>query len=178
MILEVLLAIGAIFSVSSALSYVGALKKYNYHPGPRPLFSPFSILGALIPTTWWNPGLSWLWHQRRTAYFNHTYDVIAMVPKLTGVGLYYTASLDVMKQLLVAEVRMHIIKPPDFTASLLLWGDNIVSANNEMWKRHRRHVVPAFTAKTYSLVWAETIAAYNEMIPALGWDQGTEFQKS
>ncbi|KAF8075089.1 cytochrome P450 [Lyophyllum atratum] len=175
MILKALLTASALFLVSRALSFFNALKKLDYLPGYRPLFAPLSLLGAVIPTTWWHPGLNWSWLQRRTAYFDHNHDVISIVPVLSGPSMYYTASLDVMRQVLSAEGKTHLIKPRDLTSVLLLWGDNLISANGEMWKRHRRHVGPAFTAKTYSLVWAETVATYNEMVSAQGWDRGKEF---
>jgi cytochrome P450 len=44
------------------------------------------------------------------------------------------------------------------------WGLNLVSSNNEEWRRHRRVLGPAFNAATYSLVWAETQRAYRDMV--------------
>jgi hypothetical protein len=42
-----------------------------------------------------------------------------MVPILTGSACYYTGSQDVMKQLLIAEGKTHLIKPKDLLASIL-----------------------------------------------------------
>ncbi|KAJ7434462.1 cytochrome P450 [Mycena latifolia] len=136
----------------------------------RPLFSPLCLLGAIIPTYWWNPGLDWSWNWRRSTFFNHGYDVISMVPLLVGEPCYYTSSPDVMRQLLNGDTRTGLVKPRWLTAPLLLWGDNLVSASGEMWKRHRRIMAPAFTTNTYSLVVAETIALYRELVAAEGWE--------
>ncbi|KAJ7765939.1 cytochrome P450 [Mycena maculata] len=135
----------------------------------RPLLHPLG-LGALFPTSWWNPGLFWIWEWRRTSFFHQTHDVISMVPLLVGAPCYYTSSPDVMKQLLNNELKTYSMKPNWLTSTLLLWGDNLFSANGDMWKRHRRILAPAFTAKTYTLVASETAAACEEMIIAEGWD--------
>ncbi|GJJ06948.1 hypothetical protein Clacol_001144 [Clathrus columnatus] len=124
-------------------SFAAALRSVNYIPGMRPPFSPLSLFGAILPTSWWNPGLNWPWELRKT---------------------------DVVKQLLGNEGKTHLVKPEELTSALLLWGDNLVSANGEMWKRHRRILAPTFTPTTYSLVVKETIATYKEMIINENWD--------
>lgn len=43
--------------------FVQAMK---HVPGMRILFSPMSPMGALLGTTWWNPGLEWNWKRRAT----------------------------------------------------------------------------------------------------------------
>ncbi|KAJ7439723.1 cytochrome P450 [Mycena galericulata] len=136
----------------------------------RPLFSPLSLFGAVIPTCSWNPGLKWVWEWRKTNFSTYKYDVIYMVPLLVGEPFYYTCSVDVVKQLLNNEAKTRLVKPRWLTSPLLLWGDNVISANVEMWKRHRRIMAPAFTPKTYSLIVDETIAAYREMIGAERWE--------
>ncbi|KAJ6504353.1 cytochrome P450, partial [Mycena vitilis] len=124
----------------------------------------------LIPTCWWNPGLNWVWEWRKTTFFNHKYDVISLVPLIAGDPCWYTSSPDVLKQLLNNEGKTRLLKPRWLTSTLLLWGDNLVSANGDMWKRHRRLMAPAFTATTYTMVVAETIAIYKEMMAGEGWD--------
>lgn len=51
------------------------------------------------------------------------------------------------------------------------WGINLVTSNKEDWRRHRRIVGPAFNNSTYSLVWAETLRIYKDMISTKGWTQ-------
>lgn len=99
------------------------------------------------------------------AYFKRTYDVISIVPWVAGRASYYTSSLDVFRQLLGNERNTHLIRPRELTSALWyvcqdfplplmlisrrLWGDNLFSANDNEWKRHRRIVAPSFTTKTY-----------------------------
>ena len=55
-----------VWMLVASLSLNLLLQRVNYMPGFRPLFSPLSLFGAIIPSTWWNPGLNWSWNQRRT----------------------------------------------------------------------------------------------------------------
>ncbi|KAF7347785.1 Leukotriene-B4 omega-hydroxylase 3 [Mycena venus] len=82
--------------------------------------------------------------------------------------------MDVAKQILAAEGKTQLFKPRRIVAGLLLWGENLVAASGEMWKRHRRIVTPALTAKTYTLLVSETIATYREMIDAENWSHEEE----
>ncbi|KAJ7768297.1 cytochrome P450 [Mycena metata] len=158
----------AIFAVS-VYRFTNDLKSVNHIPGMRPLFAPFSLFGAAFGTRWWNPGLNWPWEWRKSAFFNHTHDVISIVPVISGGSSVYTCSMDVAKQILAAEGKTQLFKPRRIVAGLLLWGENIVAASGDMWKRHRRIVAPALTSKTYALLIIETIATYREMVDAEGW---------
>jgi hypothetical protein len=51
------------------------------------------------------------------------------------------------------------------------WGLNILSSDNEDWRRFRRIMGPAFNTQTYSLVWAETLRVYKDMITTEDWAQ-------
>ncbi|KAL5492839.1 hypothetical protein ACEPAI_4287 [Sanghuangporus weigelae] len=145
----------------------------NFTPGPRPLFSPISTLGAVLPSCSLNPGTQWFWKWRHEAYFNRSHDVIAFVPWMIGSPAYYVSSLDVMKQLLSAENKVHLEKPQDLTLARL-WGHSVTSANGDVWRRHRRIVSSAFNNKTYSEVWKTVRSAYQEMIDTEGWTRRNE----
>ncbi|KAJ7491712.1 cytochrome P450 [Mycena galericulata] len=165
-----LLAVASAAAAILVYRFFSNLASVSYEPGMRPLFSPLGLFGAVIPTFWWNPGLKWVWEWRKTNFSSYKYDVISMVPLLVGQPYFYTCSVDVVKQLLNNETKTRLVKPRWLTSPLLLWGENVISANDETWKRHRRIVAPAFTAQTYSLIVDDTIAAYREMIGAEGWE--------
>ncbi|KXN87270.1 Leukotriene-B4 omega-hydroxylase 3, partial [Leucoagaricus sp. SymC.cos] len=138
-------------------------------PGFRPLVSPISLFGGLLPRIpSLNPGITWQWDERKTAYFNHSYDVISFVPLLIGGPCVYTCSLDVMRQVLGNEIKAGLAKPPDMTMDKL-WGPSVASGGGDLWKRHRRIVGPAFNTKTYQLVRETTQELYQEMIEREGW---------
>ncbi|KAJ7075508.1 cytochrome P450 [Mycena belliarum] len=173
-LLGMFLAVAATAAAVLIYRFWANLASVNYDPGMRPLFAPLGIVGALIPTCWGNPGLKWVWEWRRTNFFSYKYDVVSMVPLLVGEPCYYTCSVDVVRQLLQNETKTRLVKPRWLTAPLFLWGENVISANDEVWKRHRRILAPTFTAKTYSLVVTETTAAYREMFVSEGWENRDE----
>ena len=53
-------------------------------------------------------------------------------------------------------------------------GDNIVSSDGEMWRRHRRITAPAFNYTTYKNVWDTTVCVYEEMLAVEGWKRASE----
>lgn len=140
----------------------------GYTPGPRPLFSPLTAFGVLLPANSLNPSPNWSWIWRRTGYFNQTHDIIAFVPWLVGTPTYYTSSLDIMKRLLGAEHRIGLIKPEKLTLAKLI-GHSVASANGDVWKLHRRVVSPAFNSKTFEDVWKTARAVYQEVQDVEGW---------
>lgn len=111
------------------------MKSLNYTPGMRVAFAPMSLLGAVIPTVWWNPGLEWSWLWRRTgiltkspseyifltaawlAYMNHQHEIISVIPFLHGNPAYYVSSLNVLKQLSDKERFME--KPRELMTAVL-----------------------------------------------------------
>ncbi|KAJ7090982.1 hypothetical protein C8R44DRAFT_750734 [Mycena epipterygia] len=104
-----------------------------------------AFIRAIIPTCWWNPGLNWGWDWRKSTFFNHAYDVISMVPLLFGDPCCHTSSPDVVRQLVSDETKTGLVKPPWLMAPLL-----------------------------YSLVVAETIALFRELIATEGWKNRDE----
>ncbi|KAJ7150442.1 cytochrome P450 [Mycena crocata] len=156
------IVIGLLVVLASRL--IHRLKLIDNLPGMRPLFHPLGLgalslhVGGTLDCGGSGNGAA------------HTHDIISMVPLLVGAPCYYTSSVDVMKQLLQSESKTHLLKPNWLTSTLLLWGNNVFSANGDTWKRHRRILAPAFTTKTYESVVSETITTFSEMVAAEGWE--------
>jgi len=149
--------------------YIQGLRKVNYTPGYRQLFAPSSLVGAIIPTTFWNLGYSWPWVYRKISFFNFTHDIISIIPVLTGKASYYTCSVDVLKQLLGNETKTHLVKPLDITLHSL-WGDSLAASSGDVWRRHRRVVAPAFHTTIFTAARAEAANIYHDMLQAEGWN--------
>ncbi|EIM82573.1 cytochrome P450 [Stereum hirsutum FP-91666 SS1] len=161
-------SIAVLISALCLYKYRAGLRKVNGIPGIRSLFSPLSPLGATLPCTSWNPGHEWPWHWRKTAYFNHTYDVISTVPIVVGSPSIYTNSFEVAKQLLYTK-SASLEKPREMT-SALQWGDNVTSVNGDIWRLHRRIVAPSFNQKMYDDVWRAVRETYAALVTSDAWD--------
>ncbi|CCL98881.1 uncharacterized protein FIBRA_00888 [Fibroporia radiculosa] len=166
------LAVATVFLSSLALNYHARLKAVGHLPGFRAAFGSFSLFGAILPTSWFNPGLNWQWLWRKSVYRYYGSRTISSVPFLSGEPLIITGSHEVAEHVLSAPSGYW--KAPDSTAALMLWGDNVISSNYDAYKRHRRIVGPAFTGTTYALVARETVKLYHEMVEGEKWDQLTE----
>ncbi|KAJ7472656.1 cytochrome P450, partial [Mycena latifolia] len=129
--------------------------------------SPASAFGTLIPTYFWNPGLSWQWQWRNQVYEKYGVNTISVLPYLSGRPAIYTRSMDVARQFL--SMKGQFEKSEELTLLMRLLGRNVFTENGSEWSRHRRILNPAFTPETYSLVWDEATSLYQEIMHAEGW---------
>jgi len=105
-------------------------------PGLRVPFYPLGLPGVLIPTTWWNPGLYMPWKERHGSEFlglvqnlsqmmyalvykRFGNDTISLVAFLAGPPSFYTANLDVARQVAGGGHKTSFIKPEDASRALL-----------------------------------------------------------
>ncbi|KAH9923589.1 cytochrome P450 [Fomitopsis serialis] len=165
------LLVFAVLLATQTVQFFLNLKKVSYLPGFRTVFSQFSVFGAAIPTNYFHPGLNWIWEWRQSVYKYYGTRTISYVPFI-GEPVIWTSSMEVAKQLLAGDSRL--IKAPSALVPLLLWGDSVLTANHEAYKKHRRVVGPAFSSNTYALVARETVRWYHEMVEGENWiKQGT-----
>ncbi|EPT03370.1 hypothetical protein FOMPIDRAFT_1058646 [Fomitopsis schrenkii] len=162
----------AVFVVAQTVQFFLKLERVSYLPGFRTVFSQFSVFGAAIPTNYFHPGLNWIWKWRGSVYEHYGSQTISYVPFI-GDPVIWTSSMEVAKQLLSGDPKL--IKAPSALVPLLLWGDSVLTANHDVWKKHRRVVAPAFSSNTYSLVAQETVRWYHEMVEGEDWVKQGKF---
>ncbi|KAJ7489683.1 cytochrome P450 [Mycena galericulata] len=138
-------------------------QKLSNLPGLRSIFSPASPFGILIPTVFWNPGLSWQWKWRNKVYSRHGVQTMSVIPYLSNRLCIYTCSMDIARQFL--SVKGQFEKPEETSILMLLWGRNIFTENGSEWSRHRRIMNPAFTPETL----VEAANLYGGVMEAEGW---------
>ncbi|KAL0960014.1 hypothetical protein HGRIS_011664 [Hohenbuehelia grisea] len=165
----VVLALFGVFVISRVVKLVNGLKAVSYLPGRRVPFQPLALPGAALPTTWWNPGLKFPWLDRFTFYKRFGSENVSVVPFMFGVPGIYTSNLDVARQVITGGHKSSFIKPESASQALLVWGMNLVAADNEMWRKHRRVMGPAFNNKLYEFVCTETNKIYCDMVEIEGW---------
>ncbi|KAG6812865.1 hypothetical protein H0H92_015793 [Tricholoma furcatifolium] len=166
-------ALFALFITSRVFKLIRGIFAVNSLPGMRIPFQPLAAPGALIPTSWWNPGLRFPWEWRLTFYKRYGNENVSMVPFISGIPGIYTCNLDVARQVASGGHKTSFIKPESASRALLLWGMNLVAADGETWRKHRRIMGPAFNSKLYQMVWAETLETYREMLSAENWGSKT-----
>ncbi|KAF8966623.1 cytochrome P450 [Flammula alnicola] len=171
---NVVVTLSLVFVVSKLLKYRRDLQAVSHYPGFRVPFYPLGLPAVLLPTTWWNPGYYFLWRWRDNMYKRFGSETISLVPFLIGPPTFYTSNLDVARQVASSSGGRSFYKPETASRSILLWGMNLVAADGDVWRKHRRIMGPAFNNKLYELVWSETMKTYREMVSAEGWTDKNE----
>ncbi|KAG5634271.1 hypothetical protein H0H81_002585, partial [Sphagnurus paluster] len=110
-------------------------------------------------------------------YQSYRNETVSVVPFIAGSPAIYTSNLDVARQVAGGGHKTSFIKPESASRALLLWGMNLVAADGDMWRKHRRIMGPAFNNKLYQMVWSETLDTYREMISAEGWDKSDTIEE-
>lgn len=164
-------AVLAVFIASRVFKLIHGINAVNNLPGMRVPFQPLAAPGVILPTSWWNPGLRFPWLWRSTFYKNYQNESVSIVPFISGVPGIYTSNLDVARQVAAGGHKSSFIKPETASRALLLWGMNLIAADGDMWRKHRRIMGPAFNNKLYQMVWTETLETYREMVSAEGWSK-------
>ncbi|KAF9482311.1 cytochrome P450 [Pholiota conissans] len=167
-------ALLAVFVGSKVLKHPQNLKAVSHIPGFRVPFHPLRLPGVLLPTTWWNPGFYFMWTWRNNLYKRFGSDTISFVSFFSGPPTIYTANLDVTRQVASSSGGRSFIKPETASRAILVWGMNLLAADGDTWRKHRRIMGPAFNTKLFEMVWRETLTTYREMVTEEGWTNKKE----
>lgn len=74
----------------------------------------------------------------------------------------YTADADVVSQ--ITTRRSDFPKPVETYQSIKIYGDNVVTAEGQTWRHHRKITSPPFSEKNNHLVWTETLEQSQAMV--------------
>ncbi|KAK0203454.1 cytochrome P450 [Desarmillaria ectypa] len=170
--ISILWTVLCVVVIYRVLRFRHKLQAANYLPGYRPIFYPLGPPGAFFYSTRWHNGVDMHWTRRFQMY--RSGENVSVVPWLGGPSAIYTSNLDVTRQVASGGQKSDFIKPESSSRILLAWGMNLVAANGEVWRRHRRIMGPAFNNDLYKLVWNKTQKIYNEMLVSDQWDNKHE----
>ncbi|KAJ2933973.1 hypothetical protein H1R20_g3142, partial [Candolleomyces eurysporus] len=131
--------------------------------------SPYSVVGLSLPETRFTPGYWFLWKGRHELYKRFNGENFAIMPWLEGTPMIVSSNLDVMRQVAYGSHRTGFEKPEEMSEALLFWGQNLVAADGDAWRKHRRVMGPAFNSKLYQTVWTKTAEIYDQMVEGEGW---------
>ena len=120
-----------------------------------------------LPKQWTDPWfdltLEWGWFRRYEPFKRFGADTfITVSPERNTL---YTAEADVIAQ--ISNRRADFPKAVEVYKSLNIYGMNVVSAEGQTWRHHRKITSPPFTEKNNHLVWAETLIKARAMMD--GW---------
>ncbi|KAI0066645.1 cytochrome P450 [Artomyces pyxidatus] len=151
--------------VQRALEFRRLARGLGNFPGARQLFSPATIAGHRLPKI---PGIisggqTSLLLRKYQAFVEAGWDGYTTVcgwPRPEGfIGLADAAA--------IKEVSMHRARFPkpnrNYDLMTRLFGENIVEADGEQWKRYRKLAAPAFSEKNNTLVWNEAVQIMNDL---------------
>ncbi|KAJ7927567.1 cytochrome P450 [Mycena leptocephala] len=163
-----LLAVLGLYVLRRVLTVVKIFRAPSFFPRVHTAFQPMALPGAFFPTTSWTTGINWHWIRRFQSYTQN--ETVNLVPLIAGVPGLWTSNIDVGRQVIAGAHKTSFCKPESASQTLLRWGMNLVAADGQMWRKHRRVVGPAFSNQLYTMVWKETFRIYQEMVQTNGWN--------
>ncbi|KAH8827540.1 cytochrome P450 [Flagelloscypha sp. PMI_526] len=179
----------AVFVVSRVVKYQNAVKATQGLPGLPVLFQNLDLPGLdpipslceihleynVLPGFMWNwplgEGLGMHWRLRLSFYKRFNADAVVLRPFLKGKPEIYTNNVDIARQVAVGGHKTSYWKPHEASLGILFWGMNLLAADKDVWRKHRRILGEAFNAKLYDLVLEKSMDLYDQMVSGEGWDK-------
>lgn len=117
------------------------------------------FLGTLHRFT---PSRKWLWpklaHVHRSWHYSQEMrEALGEVYLIVSPGQIYMSCSDPEAIVQLTTRRRDFVKPVELYAIVDIFGPSILTTEGEEWKRHRKIVAPAFSEKSNSLVWKESL---------------------
>ncbi|KAI5116138.1 hypothetical protein M0805_006319 [Coniferiporia weirii] len=128
---------------------------------------PLSTPGFFLPKTPFYRIVGFNWDERHSLYEKSPLKTLAIMPILYGETFIYSSSAPSFHQ--NHNLTSAFFKPANSNQSLRMLGENVLSAEGNVWKRHRRITAPAFNHATYRNVWNTTACVYADMLENEGW---------
>ncbi|KAJ7662376.1 hypothetical protein B0H17DRAFT_1144384 [Mycena rosella] len=89
-----MLELGAAVFVTLSYRFIAGFASVDYAPGMRPVFPPLGLMGAIIPTFWWNLELDWSWEWHKSGESMGGTGKLALEQQEVVCRLWYLESYD------------------------------------------------------------------------------------
>jgi cytochrome P450 len=84
-------------------------------------------------------------------------EALGEVYLIVSPGQIYMSCSNAEANIQLTTRRSDFVKPVELYAIVDIFGPSILTTEGEEWKRHRKIVAPAFSEKSNSLVWRESL---------------------
>ncbi|KAG8871665.1 hypothetical protein FRC20_010287 [Serendipita sp. 405] len=147
----------AFWATKTFVKYVKLRNQTGRAPGPKLLFSAATAFTRLLPNI---PGINrkstWTWEFKHDAFKRYGQDVLAAFAFYPSPRLMiHIADPHVIKE--ITSHRLAFQKPTLVYKITSYFGSNVLAAEGDEWKRHRKVVAKSFTEQNNKLVWQETV---------------------
>jgi cytochrome P450 len=97
-------------------------------------------------------------HVHRSWYYaQEMRDALGEVYLIVSPGQIFMSCSNAEANIQLITRRRDFVKPVEIYAIVDIFGASILTTEGEEWKRHRKIVAPAFSEKSNSLVWKESL---------------------
>lgn len=147
-------------------------------PGLRFIVSPMSALGLLLPALPYPlktyAGFAFPWELKHRHLFRlFKCDTISLCG-WDGRALLYTCDVPFLTRICSYASRQSFPKPIEEYTVLSYFGDNLVIAEHDNWRRQRRVTAPAFSSRMFARLWIDMRHIVEEMVQQDKWVERTE----
>jgi cytochrome P450 len=91
-------------------------------------------------------------------------EALGEVYLIVSPGQIYMSCSNAEANIQLTTRRNDFVKPVELYAIVDIFGPSILTTEGEEWKRHRKIVAPAFSEKSNSLVWKESLQQASRMV--------------
>ncbi|KAG8805954.1 hypothetical protein FRC17_005255 [Serendipita sp. 399] len=142
----------------------------GYLPGDKTLIGPKSIVGMVVPhIPLINRGHGFPYRQKYEIFKKYNADIISRFSIWPYWFALYVADAEVART--VTSNRVTFPKPVEDYKVVNLYGTNVVTAEGDEWKLHRRITAPSFNERNNKMVCEEATRLVTELF-ALWSKQG------
>ncbi|KAF8650924.1 hypothetical protein AX16_005022 [Volvariella volvacea WC 439] len=149
-----------LWAAKKAWTLRSAFNQVRGYPAQKLIwFHPFRTLvlvfGGNLPR-----GTLGSWYTKFSLYAKYGSTCISSIHFWTGTPVYWFSDAEAIK--VMGQQREIFVKDVEVYEALRTFGQNTITSEGAIWKRHRAVVKPAFNEKNNAFLWTETIHIVNQ----------------
>ncbi|TDL22861.1 cytochrome P450 [Rickenella mellea] len=159
-----------LYAVRKLIDYRRNIKAIRNFPGYRTAIPAASILGNLLPRIpGIVPGRLCVWEPKHGDFDYFGCDMFSSISLFPNRIEMSVCDATTIKEITSSRARWP--KPIEQYGALNFFGKNIITTEDDEWKKHRKVANPAFSERNNKMVWEETVKIVNEMFNTIWKDK-------